>query len=115
MVRQGLGIGVFPDWMGDAEPAFERARVGSTPITFPIWLMAHREVRSSARVRLVYDMLADDDRAALARDLARERAELLDRHLFGPFRGRDADGAQAVLDLRRQRRAARRAASCGAG
>jgi DNA-binding transcriptional LysR family regulator len=59
MVRQGLGIGVFPDWMGRREPGLERLEVGLPPITFPIWLTAHREVRSSRRVRLVYDLLAE--------------------------------------------------------
>jgi DNA-binding transcriptional LysR family regulator len=59
MVKAGLGIGIFPVWMGDAEPAVERVPVQVDPITFPVWLVAHREVRTSARVRVVFDMLAD--------------------------------------------------------
>jgi DNA-binding transcriptional LysR family regulator len=60
MVKAGLGIGIFPVWMGDAEPAVERVPVPLEPITFPVWLVAHREVRTSARVRIVFDMLADE-------------------------------------------------------
>jgi DNA-binding transcriptional LysR family regulator len=60
MVKAGLGIGIFPTWIGDAEPAVERVDAGVEPITFPVWLVAHREVRTSARVRIVFDMLAEE-------------------------------------------------------
>lgn len=30
------------------------------PINVPVWLVAHREVRSSRRIRLVFDLLADE-------------------------------------------------------
>jgi DNA-binding transcriptional LysR family regulator len=59
MVKAGLGIGIFPAWIGDAERSVERVAVPIDPITFPVWLVAHREVRTSARVRIVFDMLAD--------------------------------------------------------
>lgn len=59
MVRSGLGIGVFPLWMGAADPGVERIDLGIEPIVFPVWLVAHREVRTSRRVRLVFDHLAD--------------------------------------------------------
>jgi DNA-binding transcriptional LysR family regulator len=59
MVRSGLGIGVFPLWMGEADPRVERIDLGIEPIVFPVWIVAHREVRTSRRVRLVFDHLAD--------------------------------------------------------
>ncbi|MGI1661302.1 LysR family transcriptional regulator [Palleronia sp. KMU-117] len=62
MVKAGLGIGIFPTWIGDAEPRVERVDAGVEPITFPVWLVAHREVRTSARVRIVFDMLAEEIR-----------------------------------------------------
>jgi hypothetical protein len=29
------------------------------PIVFPTWLVTHRELHTSRRIRLVYDMLAE--------------------------------------------------------
>jgi hypothetical protein len=37
------------------------------PLVFPVWLVTHREVHSSRRVRLVFDLMAD----ALARPYER--------------------------------------------
>jgi DNA-binding transcriptional LysR family regulator len=59
MVKQGAGIGVFPQAIGDAEPAVERVLPDLDPIVFPIWLTTHRELKTSARVRLVFDMMAE--------------------------------------------------------
>ncbi|MGO4842763.1 LysR substrate-binding domain-containing protein, partial [Rhizobiaceae sp. 2RAB30] len=60
MVKRGLGIGVMSREIaartGDIVallPAIELAR-------FPVWLVTHRELRTSRRVRLVYDILADE-------------------------------------------------------
>lgn len=59
MVCAGLGIGVMPTHIGDADPRVVRALPGFQPITVPRWLVAHRELRSSRRVRLVFDMLTE--------------------------------------------------------
>jgi DNA-binding transcriptional LysR family regulator len=40
------------------EPSVRRALPGLAPMTFPIWLTTHRELNTSRRVRLVFDMLA---------------------------------------------------------
>jgi hypothetical protein len=29
------------------------------PITFPVWLTTHRELHTSRRIRLVFDLLAE--------------------------------------------------------
>lgn len=58
MVKAGIGIGIFPESMGDAEPRVRRALPGLAPMTFPVWLATHRELNTSRRVRLVFDMLA---------------------------------------------------------
>jgi DNA-binding transcriptional LysR family regulator len=60
MVKAGLGIGIFPRWIGDAEPSVRRVETGAGPIVFPVWLVAHREVRTSRRVRIVFDILAEE-------------------------------------------------------
>lgn len=58
-VRQGLGIGLITEAVGDADPAVRRVLPEEPPITFPIWLATHRELHTSRRVRLVFDLLAD--------------------------------------------------------
>jgi len=58
MVKQGLGIGIFPEDIGDAEPLVQQALPELEPIVFPIWLTTHRELNTSRRVRLVFDLLA---------------------------------------------------------
>ena len=57
LVKQGLGIGVIIDEVGDAEPLVERVLPALPPIPVPTWVVAHREVQTSRRVRLVFDTL----------------------------------------------------------
>ncbi len=58
LVKLGLGIGIMPEDIGDAEALIELALPQLEPMTFPIWLTAHRELKTSRRVRLVFDLLA---------------------------------------------------------
>jgi DNA-binding transcriptional LysR family regulator len=58
MVRQGLGIGVMAKDVGDRTPGVECVLPDLDPITFPIWLVTHRELHTSRRIRLVFDLLA---------------------------------------------------------
>jgi DNA-binding transcriptional LysR family regulator len=64
LIKQGLGIGVMAEVIGDNEPSVERALPELEPIMFPIWLASHRELHTSRRVRVVFDLLANE----LARD-----------------------------------------------
>ena len=64
-LRAGLGIGFNGIWLGDREPGIRRVIPGLT-VTLPIWLTVHREIRSSARIRAVYDFLAETIPQALA-------------------------------------------------
>jgi DNA-binding transcriptional LysR family regulator len=57
-VKSGLGIGAIIDEVGDAEPLVERVLPAMPPIPVPMWLVAHREVHTSRRVRAVFDLLA---------------------------------------------------------
>jgi len=59
-VKQGLGVGIMPEEIGDAEPLVKQVLPSFLPITFPIWLTTHRELRTSRRVRIVYDLLAEE-------------------------------------------------------
>ena len=60
LVKHGLGIGILDGNIGDAEPLVRRALPDFDPFTFPIWLVAHREVNTSRRVRVVFDLLAKE-------------------------------------------------------
>lgn len=60
LVKQGLGIGVMQVRAGDAEPSVQRVLPSMDPIEIPVWLVAHRELKTSRRVRLVFDFLFDE-------------------------------------------------------
>ena len=60
LVKQGLGVGVMPIRTGDAEPLVRRILPTMDPMEVPVWLVAHRELRTSRRVRLVFDFLFDE-------------------------------------------------------
>lgn len=59
LITQGSGIGVMTEEVGDADPRV--VRVLPDLIAFPLemWLTSHREVRTSARVRAVFDLLGE--------------------------------------------------------
>lgn len=59
LVRQGAGIGVMTEDIGDAEPLVRRALPDIEPIVIPMWLTTHRELNTSLRVRTVFDLLAE--------------------------------------------------------
>lgn len=60
MVRRGLGVGVQSDLIAALTPGVERLQIeGLAPITFPNWLITHRELKNSRRIRVVFDLLAD--------------------------------------------------------
>lgn len=59
LVKSGLGVGVIIEEVGDAEPLVARALPSFDPIPVPTWLVAHREVHTSRRVRVVFDLLAE--------------------------------------------------------
>lgn len=60
LVKQGVGIGVMPLQIGDAEPLVTRVLRDMEPFEIPVWLVAHRELNTSRRVRLVFDLLSQE-------------------------------------------------------
>lgn len=60
MAKQGLGICIVMEEVGDREPTVRRAVPDFPPLPIPIWLTSHRELRTSRRMRLVFDILADE-------------------------------------------------------
>lgn len=59
MARAGLGIGVLPCALGDADPGLTRLLPDVPNFEYPVWLVAHRELHTNRRVRLVFDLIAD--------------------------------------------------------
>ncbi|MFK7875684.1 MAG: LysR family transcriptional regulator [Paracoccaceae bacterium] len=60
LVRQGAAIGILDAYIGDADPVVRRVLPDLEPLVFPIWLVSHRELTTSRRIRRVYDFLADE-------------------------------------------------------
>jgi len=58
LVREGAAIGILDAHIGDADPAVRRVLPDLEPLVFPIWLVAHRELTTNRRIRMVYDFLA---------------------------------------------------------
>ncbi|MBX2838205.1 MAG: LysR family transcriptional regulator [Gammaproteobacteria bacterium] len=59
-VRQGLGVSILTRdaqyFFPDLEPVLPD--LGSLPV--PIWLVTHRELRTSGRIRVVFDILSEE-------------------------------------------------------
>lgn len=59
LVRQGFGIAAMADDVAAATPDVERVLPDLAPVVFPVWLTTHRELHTSRRIRLVFDLLAE--------------------------------------------------------
>ncbi|MEM7408827.1 MAG: LysR family transcriptional regulator [Myxococcota bacterium] len=70
LMRQGYGISPLPKAIAAREPLLECVLPELPPIPVPVWLVTHRELHTSRRIRLVYDELAE----ALAAFLGSEAA-----------------------------------------
>lgn len=58
MVKYGTGIGFMMADIGDAEPLVERVLPTFSAFEKETWLVAHRELKTSRRLRVVFDYLA---------------------------------------------------------
>tara|TARA_R110002049_G_scaffold23781_7_gene84892 strand:+ start:110541 stop:111437 length:897 start_codon:yes stop_codon:yes gene_type:complete len=57
MVQQGLGIGVMTADVGDVTAGVALAAPWLSPFDYDIWAVAHRDLRTSQRMRIVFDFL----------------------------------------------------------
>jgi DNA-binding transcriptional LysR family regulator len=58
-VRAGLGIGFIAHYMARTEPDVVPVLAGQLKVpALHMWLAVHREIRTSRRIRAVYDFLA---------------------------------------------------------
>jgi DNA-binding transcriptional LysR family regulator len=60
LAKQGVGICIVMDEVGDREPRVRRVLPDLPPIPVPVWLATHRELHTSRRIRVVFDLLADE-------------------------------------------------------
>ena len=60
LVRQGAAIGILDAYIGDSDPNVKRVLPNLEPLIFPIWLVSHRELNTSRRIRRVFDFLAEE-------------------------------------------------------
>lgn len=70
MVKQGLGMTIMTHELAALTPEVEQVLPDFPAMPVPFWLVTHRELRTSRRIRVVFDLLGD----ALARRLNSARA-----------------------------------------
>ena len=59
LVKQDLGIFVMVKEIAELTPGIECVLPELEPIPIPVWLTTHRELHTSRRIRLVFDLLAE--------------------------------------------------------
>ena len=64
-VRAGLGIGFMADYVARTDTALVRVLPALKIPPIPVWLVVHREIRTSPRIRAVFDFLSESIPAAL--------------------------------------------------
>jgi DNA-binding transcriptional LysR family regulator len=57
-VRAGLGVGFVADYLAASDPQVVPILPMIKIPPLPVWLTVHREIRTNARIRAVYDFLA---------------------------------------------------------
>ena len=58
LIRQGFGIGILPVDIGETYPELENPYTDFEPMHIETWLVAHRELKTNLRIRVVFDLLA---------------------------------------------------------
>jgi DNA-binding transcriptional LysR family regulator len=62
-IDAGLGLALVPCALGDSQPHWRRVKL-LPELSAPLWLLSHRDLRTTARMRALREFLAE---AALAR------------------------------------------------
>jgi DNA-binding transcriptional LysR family regulator len=60
MVKRGMGVAAMVREVADATPGIVRLLPDIDPISVPVWLVSHRELHTSRRIRTVHDILAEE-------------------------------------------------------
>lgn len=64
LTKRGVGISIMLDEIGDPEPRVQRALPSLPPFPVARWLVTHRELTTSRRMRVVFDLLLEGLSAA---------------------------------------------------
>lgn len=59
LVKQHHGIARLPCYVADAEPSLRRLDLALTPSDWGVWVLSHIDLRSTARVRVCREFLAE--------------------------------------------------------
>lgn len=59
LMEHGLGIGVCTRDVAETRPMLEEVLPSLPPNDVPVWLVTHRELHTSKRIRLVFDTIAE--------------------------------------------------------
>lgn len=59
LVKNGAGIGVMPEKVGEAEPTVRKVLKSIPPFPIETWIVSHRELKTSRRIRFVFDFLVE--------------------------------------------------------
>jgi len=59
LTKQGLGIAPMITSVAEQSPELERVLPDGPPIEVPVWLTTHQELKTSRRIRVVFDLLAE--------------------------------------------------------
>lgn len=59
LTKRGVGISIMMEEIGDAEPLVRRALPDLPPFPVGLWLTTHRELSTSRRLRVVFDLLLE--------------------------------------------------------
>ncbi|MCC6873500.1 MAG: LysR family transcriptional regulator [Sandaracinaceae bacterium] len=59
LAKAGIGLCMMMEEIGDAEPRVRRALPDAKGFTFPTWVASHRELKTSRRIRVVFDLLTE--------------------------------------------------------
>lgn len=58
LVKAGHGMTFMPELLGETTPGVEKVLPDLQSLEFPIWLVTHQELKTSRRIRVVFDFLA---------------------------------------------------------
>ncbi|MCP4227110.1 MAG: LysR family transcriptional regulator, partial [Actinomycetia bacterium] len=59
LCKQGSGVCMMMAAVGEPEPQVVQVFSELPSLPVPLWIVSHRELRTSRRIRLVFDWLAD--------------------------------------------------------
>jgi DNA-binding transcriptional LysR family regulator len=60
LCKQGVGICMMMAEIGDREPSVRRVLPAMPALPIPLWVVCHRELRTSRRIRLVFERIAEE-------------------------------------------------------